>query len=100
MRAVLAKLDAIEAMLAELRAELLANAENVPLFAAPRKSDEATEDADDFAECNLLEISRAVERFNRPPDCIRKWLRAGDGIKSAGRWRASIPRLKRRLNIG
>ena len=80
--AILARLDAILAELAELRAEVVA-------MMPP---------ADDFAPDHLIEISTAVDRFNRPADTIRYWCRReGDGKKVQGRWLASAPRIERRL---
>jgi hypothetical protein len=53
------------------------------------------EDVDDFAPEHLIEISTAVERFNRPADSLR-WMcrKQACGVKVAGRWMASAPRLR------
>jgi hypothetical protein len=51
-------------------------------------------DADsDFASEHLIEISTAVEHFNRPADSIR-WMcrKQACGVKVGGRWMASSPR--------
>jgi hypothetical protein len=50
----------------------------------------------DFAAENLIEISTAVERFNRPADTLR-WLCRTEGVgrKLEGRWKISVPALMR-----
>jgi hypothetical protein len=86
----LATIDRIMGELAALRAEL-----------AEQAADGKNCDEDDFAVHNLLEISTACERFNRPPDSLR-WMcrKHGCGKKVGGRWLASGPRLARWLNGG
>ena len=94
---LLRRLDAVLAELAELRAEVAA--------ILPAPDDDAkgvcTTDTlgDDLAPEHLIEISTAVERFNRPADSLR-WIcrKQGCGVKVAGRWMASEPRLARYLN--
>lgn len=56
---------------------------------------------DDLAPEHLIEISTAVERFNRPADSLR-WMcrKQGCGVKIAGRWMASARRLQLYLNGG
>ena len=91
--AILARLDAIMRELAEPRSEVAA-AELQPNFVA------AIPDADsDFSPEHLIEITTAVDRFNRPADSLR-WMcrKQGLGVKRAGRWLASAPRLARYLN--
>lgn len=54
---------------------------------------------DDFAPEQMIEITTAVERFNRPADSLRYLCRKENcGRKIGGRWLASVPRLRRRLN--
>ena len=87
---ILARLDAIMAELAELRAEVAGShqhGENLP------------DDADDLAPEHLLDTHSASARFGYPQDTIRKWCRTEDlGVMRGGRWLVSIPRLQRRIN--
>jgi hypothetical protein len=89
---LLERIDRIMAELAELRAELAgAEAAEVENFHF----------ADDLATGNLIEVSTAVARFNRPPDSIRWMCRTqGCGKKVGGRWLVSPLRLARYLNGG
>jgi hypothetical protein len=84
---ILARLDTILRELLKLRAEVVAT--------MPAEVDNG---ADDFADGSLIEISTAVNFFNRPADTVRYWCRQGDGKKIGGRWMASVPRIQRRLN--
>jgi hypothetical protein len=56
--------------------------------------------ADDLSDANLIDTHAAQERFGYPRDTIAKWCRQGDGVKVGGRWMASVPRLKARINGG
>jgi hypothetical protein len=86
---LLRRLDAALSELHEVRAELRAAVAGA----------EADDESDDFAPEYLVEISAAVERFNRPADTIRYWCRHEEcGIKRGGRWLASARRIERRLN--
>lgn len=59
---------------------------------------EPAEDDDDFAERNLIEAPVAAQRFGLPKDMVRRWCRdEACGVKSGGRWLASIPRFHRRI---
>lgn len=88
---LLAKLDAIAALVAELRAELAAS--------LPVTSGNGLDVDSDLAPENLIEISTASARWNRPSDTLRYWCRREDcGVKVGGRWMASVPRIQRRLN--
>jgi hypothetical protein len=94
---LLARIDRIMAELAELRAEVAAA--DVASEVSP---DYAVDYAvDDLADANLLEVSTAAARFNRPQDSIRWMCRHRNcGVKRANRWMASAPRLSRYLNGG
>ena len=90
--AILARLDAIMAELAELRAEVAAS---LPTPAAEGNG----LDAADLADGNLLDTHAAAARFGIPADCLRRWAREtrntpGDeiGRRKGGRWLVSIPR--------
>jgi hypothetical protein len=79
---LLERIDQILAQLTGLRAELVAS------MPAP-----ATEGNGLHADDDWLEISTAVERFNRPPDTLRYWCRhEGCGKKTGGRWLISARR--------
>lgn len=53
---------------------------------------------DDFAPCNLLELPLAAQRFEVNKSTLQRWCRENSlGVMRGGRWRVSIPRLKRRL---
>lgn len=55
--------------------------------------------ADDFAPCNLIELPLAAQRFEVSKDKLRRWCRDyGIGVLQGGRWRVSIPRLRRHLD--
>jgi hypothetical protein len=97
--AILARLDAIMAELAELRAEVVAS---MPVSATEGNC----LDADDLADGNLLDTHAAAARFGIPADCLRRWARetrntAGAiGRRKGGRWLVSIQRVQRRINGG
>jgi hypothetical protein len=106
-RAVLARLDAVEAVVeAEVAA---ARALLEPLVGpdddtAPEPDaepePEPDDTADDLAEHNLIDTTTAAERFGWPRDTIRRWCRDnGCGEKRGGRWLASIPLIKRRIEL-
>jgi hypothetical protein len=93
----------LEAELREIRAAVVVLLERIDralsrdVESMPPVAAEAAED--DLAPEHLLEISTAVERFNRPADTIRYWCRReGCGVKVGGRWMASVRRIERRLN--
>lgn len=92
---ILERIDRIAAELAELRAAVAgadADERGVSIVDTP---------ADDLAPEHLIEISTAVERFNRPADSLRWLCRQRDcGRKIGGRWMVSVPRLARYLNGG
>jgi hypothetical protein len=91
---LLAKLDCILGALAELRRELAAQQP-----AAPAAEGNGRDADSDFRPDALIEISTAVEVFGRPADTLRYWCRReGCGRKVGGRWLASAPRIRRRLN--
>jgi hypothetical protein len=78
---ILARLDAIMAELAELRAEVVAS------LPAPEGNGL---DVDDLAPENLLDTHAASARFGFPRDTIAKWCREEClGVKVGGRWLAS-----------
>ncbi|WP_106795302.1 hypothetical protein [Rhizobium sp. H4] len=53
----------------------------------------------DFAPCNLIELPLAAQRFEVSKDKLRRWCRDyGIGVLQGGRWRVSIPRLRRHLD--
>jgi hypothetical protein len=54
---------------------------------------------DDLAPHNLIETTAAAERWGFPRDTIARWCRDGAGEKRGGRWLASIPRIKRRIEL-
>jgi hypothetical protein len=85
--AILARLDAIMRELAELRTELVAS------MPVPAADGNGLDSSDDFAPEHPIEISTAVEHFNRPANSIR-WMcrRQACGVKVGGRWMASSPR--------
>jgi hypothetical protein len=100
LEGLIVRLDAAIAELAEVRRQL---AEMLPAPAADEKGTITigTLAADDLSDEHLIEVSTAVERFNRPADTIRFWCRReGCGKKVGGRWLASVPRIERRLNGG
>jgi hypothetical protein len=88
---LLSRIDLIMRELAALRDEVAAS--------LPAPVGAKGDAVDDFSSESLLEISTAVERFNRPADSLR-WMcrKQGCGVKIAGRWMASGPRLARYLN--
>jgi len=88
---LLERIDRAIAELQAIRDELVAS--------MPAPADESGIYFDDLAPEHLIEISTAVERFNRPADSLR-WIcrNQGCGVKVAGRWMASEPRLARYLN--
>jgi hypothetical protein len=91
--AILARLDAIMAELAALRAAV-AGAE-----AVDEKGISSVDTlGDDFADGNLLDTTSAAARFGHPRDTVALWCRQGCGVKRGGRWLVSIPRLQRRIN--
>jgi hypothetical protein len=93
--AILERIDRIMRELLELRDAVSRGAE----AAAEKGVTSIHTPDDDFAPVNLIEISTAVDRFNRPADTIRYWCRReGDGKKIGGRWMASAARIRRRLN--
>lgn len=50
---------------------------------------------------DLIEISTAVERFNRPADTLRYWCREeGCGRKIGGRWMVDPGAVRKKLNGG
>ena len=65
---ILARLDAIMAELAELRAEVAAT------MPAPAAEGNGL-DAADLADGNLLDTHAAAARFGIPADCLRRWAR-------------------------
>ena len=79
--ALLERIDRIMAELAEVRAELVASEadETKGAYTIPSLGDD------------LIEISTAAHRFNRPADTLRFWCRhEGCGRRSAAAgWRAS-----------
>jgi hypothetical protein len=89
----IAELDAAIARAEEVRAVLVKGVSNSNTLAG-----EQPEGADDFSEHNLIECSAASERFGLPQDKIRRWCRtSGIGKRCGGRWRVSIPALRRLL---
>ena len=75
--ALLDRLDRIMAELAELRAEVAASQSTAPV--------NGLDAGDDFTPEHMIEISTAVERFNRPADTLRYWCRhEGCGKLSGG----------------
>jgi hypothetical protein len=100
---LLARLDAIAAELAALRAEVAATSGTIvpPLEGNGSASDNCPKDAHDLADGNLLDTHAAQERFGYPRNTIALWCRTeGLGVIRGGRWLASVPRLQRRLNGG
>jgi len=90
--ALLDRLDAAIRELQAIRAEVAADAVGYMHI---------TPNTDDLAPDNLIEISSAVQRFNRPADSLRYLCRKEScGVKVGGRWLASVPRMQRRLNGG
>ena len=74
--------------LAELRADVVVQ---MPPAAA--------NGADDLAPENLIDTHAAEARFGFPRNTIAKWCREeGSGVKTGGRWLASVPRLQRRID--
>jgi hypothetical protein len=97
---LLARIDQIAALVAELRAEL-AGAEGSTIINADSAGDLAADG--DFAEYNLIDPASAAVRFGLAQDTARKWCRETEGtgeaigIRRGSRWRLSIPKLRRRL---
>jgi len=93
--AILARLDSILREVAALRDAVAAS---LPAPVADISANwRASNGLDaDFLPEHLIEISTAAERLNRPPDSLR-WAcrRQGCGVKVAGRWLASAPKLVR-----
>ena len=59
---------------------------------------EAETYTDDFADTHLVELALAAQRFEIAKDKLRRWCRDhGLGVLHGGRWRVSIPRLRRHL---
>lgn len=88
---ILARIDAAIAELHAVRDEVAA--------LLPASEGDGFDEADDFAPEQMIEITTAVERFNRPADSLRYLCRKENcGRKIGGRWLASVPRLRRRLN--
>lgn len=86
---ILAKLDAIAALVAALRAEVAGEELFVP----------EVQTADDLAPEHMLDTTSAGARFNCPRNTLAKWAREeGIGVRQGGRWLISVPKLRRRLN--
>ena len=87
---LLARLDAA---LAELQAIPLTQLAALPGPAGEQIGPNLDRSPDDLLLEHLIEISTAVERFNRPADSLR-WIcrKQGCGVKVGGRWMASSPR--------
>ena len=86
--AILDAIDAAIAALARVR-ETLATEETEP----------ADDGRPEFCESDLLDVQSAAERFDLPPERVRRWCREGAGIKRGGRHLASIPHFRRRLGL-
>ena len=87
--AILARLDAVMAELAELRATV----------AAQIPAANGADSDDDLAADNLIDTHTAEARFGFPRNTIAKWCREEScGVRAGGRWLASVPRLQRRIN--
>jgi hypothetical protein len=94
---LLLRLDQVLAEVVQLRGELAAYLTSAPAADGVQVRLDA---ADDLLPEHLIEISTAVERFNRPVDTIRFWCRQDGGVKRGGRWLVSVPRIVRYLNGG
>ena len=70
-RALLERIDRIAEELERLRADVLHLHEDAPPEDAPA----------DLVDENLLDAATAADRFNLPPDMVRRWCRNGCGIK-------------------
>jgi hypothetical protein len=88
--AILERIDRAIAELQAIKAEIAAS--------IPTTEGNGLDVSNDFAD--VIEISTAVERFNRPADTLRYWCRReGCGVKVGGRWMASPARIKRKLGV-
>lgn len=90
--ALVARIDRLLFELQAIRAELAG------MLAPATSGNGLNAHTEDFLPEHLIEISTAVERFNRPADTLR-WLcrTEGYGRKVQGRWLVSAPMLSRRL---
>jgi len=99
---LLERIDRVLAELLELRDEVAAF---LPTHGMPRPDSGkavgevftgAGDANSDLAPEHLIEITQAVERFNRPADLLR-WIcrKQGCGVKVGGRWQVSARRLER-----
>lgn len=81
-----AKIDRVEAKLGEMLAA------HPPVQSAEPELD----DGDDFAPFNLVMLAVAAQRFEINKSTLQRWCREdGIGVLHGGRWRVSIPRLRR-----
>ena len=88
--AILRRLDRVLSELLEIRAEVVAQ--------MPVAKGNELDAGDDFAPENLLDTHTASARFGFPRDTVTRWCREGCGVKRGGRWMASVPRLRERIN--
>ena len=93
---ILARVDRLLAEPAELRAEVVAVSSNDLDDKGVANVD--TPCADDLSPENLIDTHAAAARFGFPRDTVARWCREGCGLKHGGRWMASVPRLRRRIN--
>jgi hypothetical protein len=94
---LLVRLDAAIHELQAIRHELAGQVHlPAPTAAEIGPNLDRSNDPDDLAD--MLDTTSAAARLNYPTDTIRKWCREGAGRKIGGRWMASVPRLKARLN--
>ena len=98
---MLERLDRAIAELQAIRAALSGDFRSVNVDDAKGVNTAHTLADDDLADGSLIEISQAVELFNRPADSLRWMCRTqGCGKKIGGRWMASPARIRRHLNGG
>jgi hypothetical protein len=96
--AILAKLDAIAALIAELRDEVAAS--------LPPPVVQGNGLVDDFAPHLLIDPGAGRMRFGVAEDTLRKWARETQGTAEAigrlrgHRWELSIPRVQKRCGLG
>jgi hypothetical protein len=87
------RLDRVIAELEGLRRDLRCLAEDAP---PPADTDTPA----DLLDQHLVDTATVSERFGVPADMARRWCREGAGVKRGGRWLASVPRFRRRLDGG
>jgi hypothetical protein len=90
----------IDRLIADHQRQLSALRDLRAVVASERRSkpDPELDDGDDFAPFNLVMLAVAAQRFEINKSTLQRWCREdGIGVLHGGRWRVSIPRLRRHM---